>query len=294
MEKNFYAESQLEYNISGWIYSCIFYNSFCSSCFITKIYELAEKYNAYIHKSNFSEGIKITSENYLEVKLIFLSLDKLCKFQTKVKTLIFQKNLHYIPQSISDEQIIECPILNLAKLTRIYLIDSEIKDCSRMSDGYEVNDEVKLRLLDGPNSPCIKSTKVLKFYIKPPTSRALANDPNNIVFMSILLVLSFAGISQVNGIPKFYIQYVSHTETPIKDLLNGKSENIFETIIEVIFYDEESKNQFDYMFKDHFNNSSRSFFITLYFQNPLAFKEFSDYRALETKQRWEYYDRIVK
>lgn len=120
------------------------------------------------------------------INLYFEFKPDLYKFQSEIRRLIFRKRSYGDAEftlSLGNEQITECPLLKSSEITRVFSTDynsadcADSQDCAGMSESsfksvvsdVEVDDEVKLRLFDGPNSPDINSIKVQKCHIKSRT-----------------------------------------------------------------------------------------------------------------------------
>jgi hypothetical protein len=157
-----------------------------------------------------------------------------------------------------------------------------------------VNSETRLRLLERENSRNFFRQKPEKCHIVRRADDAdNADNPNNIVFMSRFLHQHFDVIDSTEGIPTFYFQYVEHHPQHIQGLIKNKPSPVYETIVKVVFKDEEAMNELSSYFNNPAIVSQTEIHITAYFPDPSQFQQLAAINAEETLARWASYDGIL-
>jgi hypothetical protein len=119
------------------------------------------------------------------------------------------------------------------------------------------------------------------------------NNPNNIIFMSCTLRQYFEGLNSTQGIPLFYLLYISHDPVPISSLIDGKPCLVYGTKVKVVFKDEEAMNVISVEFATHLVLSSTEIEIILYFPSPDEFKTFVTLNAEIKIGQWRAYDGLL-
>ena len=80
--------------------------------------------------------------------------------------------------------------------------------------GVEVDDEVRLRLMEREDSKALFRQKAQKCYIIGRENKRYESDPNNIVFCSRNLQQQYDAIDSTVGVEQFHLQYVAHDPSP--------------------------------------------------------------------------------
>jgi hypothetical protein len=114
----------------------------------------------------------------------------------------------------------------------------------------------------------------------------LKNDPNNIVYLSCTLHEHFDGISQIDGVPTFTLNYVKHDHQVMTHVCDGTILHVYETTVAVCFQTELKKSTLSPFFKDHRDVTSKRIEFCLYFEDPEAFREYATFKADETRLKW--------
>jgi hypothetical protein len=160
--------------------------------------------------------------------------------------------------------------------------------------------ETKLRLVESEDSrPLFREKPEICHLMSQAKYPAYAKNQNNIVFMSRNLHQKFDGIGSSEGIPQFYLEYVSHDPTPIQGVVSGQPSQVYPTLVIAVFKDELAMNVLSGDFKMHTVISSTKIQFMLHFSLPVGgetvfgFREFAQSKADETIQKWKSYDGVV-
>jgi hypothetical protein len=97
-------------------------------------------------------------------------------------------------------------------------------------------------------------------------------------------------INSTENIAAFYLEYASHYTQHIDGTACGKPCPVYETIVNVVFKDEEAKCKLAPYMRDYKVLSQTTIQISLYFPNPLEFKDFACYKTAPITKRWAEYD----
>lgn len=245
------------------------------------------------------------------MRLIFKEESKALEFESLLRKLprLYRRRTPHDESIITDITVNDMKISSLSlptPLTRVYETDyNKIADDTNPSDDCDtesnysssvaspvsVNEESRLRLVDNESSHNL-------FYQKPEKCHLLSqkkfpkekNDPNNVVFMCRLLHQHFDGIDSVEGIPTFIMKYVSHSSLPSPGSVNGKTVNVYETIVKIVFKNQELKDELSKDFKDYTVLSSTEIQFSLCSPDPVRAKRCIESKAEETQMIWNSYD----
>jgi hypothetical protein len=100
-------------------------------------------------------------------------------------------------------------------------------------------------------------------------------------------------IDSTEGIPQFYFRYVAHSEQHHQGMLNNKPTPVYETTLQVVFKDDEAKNELTVYFKNPTDVNATTIQLIAYFPTPLEFEYFSRIKAEETIAKWASYDGLL-
>lgn len=156
----------------------------------------------------------------------------------------------------------------------------------------EIDDEVRLRLLEREDSTALFRQKAKKCHIIDRKNKIYQYDPNNIVFCSRNLQQQYDAINSTVGVEQFYLQYIAHDPNPCSGLVNKKQCPVYATTVQVIFIDEQAKNTLHSDFKLHTDVNTTTIQLELKFQDPLVFDFCTKERAKVTCAHWESYKGI--
>jgi hypothetical protein len=167
-------------------------------------------------------------------------------------------------------------------------------DAYTQTSVVSVNSETSLRMLEREDSRNFFRQKPEKCHIvrKADDPNNIKN-PNNIIYMSRFLHQQLDVIDSSEGIPQFYFRYVAHSEEHQQGLVNNKPTPVYETHLEVVFKDEEAKNELTDYFKNPTDVNQTTIRVVAYFPNPLEFDYFAQTKAEETVAKWASYDGLL-
>jgi hypothetical protein len=290
---------------SVWIYIGTVTNSKMRKCCRFKVYKLAEKHRAKIRVGG-SDGISYDSVN-LNITLVFGDLVGCEEFQTDMWQIPSQYRKRKPGDSPGDISVTDRIIpssIHAVELRRISSADyanivgdaSPSAECDTVSDvpssfvsAVELTEEVKLRLLDNPNSLQLALHRPEKCYLKSQTHFPEdKTNPNNILFMSRLLHEGFDGINQVEGVPDFALRYHGHNNSAIRmHVGGGRQAEVYEVTVRVEFQSEHTRTLLTPLFKDSTRvEGFEEIELTVYVKDPGQFKGFLDHKYAITQQRW--------
>lgn len=167
-------------------------------------------------------------------------------------------------------------------------------DAYTQTSVVSVNAETRLRMLEREDSRNLFRQKPEKCHIvRQADDPDNSKNPNNIVYMSRFLHQQLDVIDSTEGIPQFYFRYVAHSEQHQQGLWNNKPIPVYETILEIVFKDEEAKNELGVYFKNPTDVNRTTIRVVAYFPNPLEFDYFAQTKAEETLARWASYDGLL-
>jgi hypothetical protein len=289
------------------IFECSVVDSKKRKCFRAKVYKLAEKYLAKLRPDS-SDGIIYDNDN-IKIKLAFEDKYHCEFFQSAVREIPsdYRKRnrdpsdiVLTITDSVTKVNVSESLISSIRRvfysdyqsmhddINRSALCDtaSDFTNYSHVSDVF-VSDEVRLRLLDSEVSLFMHKKKTEKCHLKSQSKFTnLKNDSNNIVYMSRSLHEYFDGISQLDGVPVFTLEYVNHDHQVVTRVFGGAILHVYETTVAICFISELDKSLLSHCFKDHTDVSTKRIEFCLYFEDPEAFKEYATFKADETRLKW--------
>lgn len=278
-----------------------------------KVYKFAEKHHAQVREGMKDDGIVYFGSTDLKIQLVFEDKCQAEQFESAVTGILleFTRRTDSSMTSVLDLVVddITIQLVDLSNVTLRTVMESHYTPvpedgdplqedksiasslCSDTS-AVELNEEVKLRLLNKDNCRTLFRLKPLKCCLM---SQRLypkfANNPNNILFMSTLLRNHLEIINSTEGIATFYMDYVLHKETPIEGEVNQRRCPVYETQVNIVFKDELAKNILSGMFRECSVVDERTIQIKLYFPGPLEFKEFAAHKAALIKLGWISYDK---
>ena len=290
-----------------WVYLGTVMNSKMRKCCRFKVYNLAERHRAKIRVGG-SDGINYAGDSInLSVTLVFEDQIGCEEFQTDMRQIpsLYRKRK---PEDCSDDISVDDRITSssiyMGELQRIWSTDysnivgdeSPSAECDAVSDvassvvsTVELTEEVKLCLLDNPNSQMLVTRKPEKCHLKSQTLYPTAKfNPNNILYMSRFLHEGFDGISQVDGVPDFALRYHEHNNSAIKvHVGGGRQAKVYEVTVRAEFQSEQRRVLFTPFFKDCTRvEGLEEIELKLYVKDPAQFKTFLDHKYRTTQQRW--------
>ena len=306
-----YNKQYIGGGVGGWkypplhIYKATMKNSKIRKCFRYQVYKLAESSFAQIRVGDFGDGIFYSVENNLVIQLAFESRNDGMNFQSQLRhvpssrkrTITDSTDIH-----IEDDIMFFQPTMDV-KLKRVFDSDyDKIKDDKDPSDDcngysfvyssanttYDVDEVIKLRLLDSVDSVLLVGNKTEICHFKSQTTYPddKKND-NNIVFATRHIHEHFDGLNKLNSVPSFVLKYLNHDATPVTIYVNGKQLVVYETRVRVEFFDEKLKDVIAPFLKDGYKIVSiAEIEFSLHFPNPDQFKKFAAHKEKETRLKW--------
>ena len=291
------------------IYSGNISRSKIKKCCRFKVYQIAEKCHAKV-RANSDDGIYYVGDSKdLTVQVVFEEQQQYEDFQSEMKRLPLQyrkrKSLDesVVTDIVVNEMSHQVEMVDYRGINRIFedqyqkieneaIVSSE--DCdglSEMNESYVstvyLTDAVILKLFDKVDSSAMYKTKPEKCHLKSQSKYADdAKNPNNIVYMSRFLHEHFDGISKINYVPTFLVQYMRHSEQFIRMAVDGRDVDVGETTVRIVFKTEEDKNVLCPYFRDYSVVSSTEIEFMLYFENPTEFSVFSKFKENLTRELW--------
>lgn len=204
------------------------------------------------------------------IQLVFEESWECEQFQSSIRHLPLVYRKRKSEDSNNDISVIDKGIvcsMNNSQLTRVfeedyYKIEGDV-DPSEECDGLtiisssyvsavHVDELVKCQLLDKEVSIVMYGKKTEKCHLKSqsqfPNDK---NNPNNILYMSRHLHEHFDGINTEEGVPSFNLTYVSHNPNPFNIIVGGKTIQVYETNIRVVFINESFKAVLAPLFRDY-------------------------------------------
>lgn len=273
------------------------------------VYEDAEKFHGYTRINNNEDGIYYdNNSNHLIFQIIFKNETDACDFESAIRKipLTFRKRAITDENDIKVEfQKIQVLINDNSELCRVFGEQYvKIEDDEDPSPDYDqftndfvstvtVNEETKLKLVDDINSLQLFRQKPEKCHlISQFKYKNDKNNPNNIILMSRYLHQQFDALDSTEGIPQFYFKYISHNSNGFMVLSNNQPCMVYETIVNMVFYDEEGKTNISFFVKDHKVINLTEIQFILYFQDPSEFCTFAKKNEDDTKLKWLSYKGI--
>lgn len=169
-------------------------------------------------------------------------------------------------------------------------------DCDAVSDvpsslvsAVELTEDVKLRLVDNPNSAMLYTQKPERCHLKSQTFYPEdKSNVNNILFMSRFLHQGFDGINQYEGVPDFALRFQCYHPSAIRRLVGGgKQIEVYEVSVRVVFPSEKERELYTPFFKDSTRvEGFEEIELKLYVTNPQEFKKFLDHKHQDTLLKW--------
>lgn len=287
------------------VFNCKVINSKLRKCNRLKLYRLAQECHAKIREGVDCGISYLNSSNDLSVSLVFRNEVQLEEFEDKISELVRYRKRKapgvddHLDVKIAGMSRSRLPLAGM-NLLRIYSSDyrpmdeDPSEDCDGDSTIYgsavsavDISDEVKLRLLDALSSELLFGSKIEKCHLKSQSAfPSLRNDPNNVLFMTRHLHEHFDGINKWEDVPSFLIEYVAHHVDRIQQLIDGKTYLLYETTVNAVFLSEMYKNVLAKLFRECKSINSTTIQFELYFENADKFKEYSEFKANETRLKW--------
>ena len=288
-----------------WIYSATIANSKIRKCCRSKVYKLAEKHLAKIRVGS-SDGISYDGVSLdLKISVVFKDKRDSEKFQTEMGEIPLQYrrckpdgNSAVADISVKDQIFSAVHVEELARIrsseyARIESDENPSADCDALSDvplsyvsAVELTEDVKLRLLDNPNSAMLRTQKPVKCHLKSQTRYPEdKSNTNNILFMSSFLHLGFEGINQYAGVPDFALRFESCNASASRCLVG--EEKHYEAKIRVVFPREGIRVVYTPFFKDSTRiEGLEEIELNVYVDSPKEFRNFLDHKYQNTLLKW--------
>jgi hypothetical protein len=288
---------------SYWWYHCKVTNSKLRKCNRFRIYNLAQRCHA---KARAIDGINYVGESKdLRISLVFKTEENAENFLGSLGESLHNRKRSIdsspLDVSISEMRLEKIPFVADEMLNRVgsdnyHKLDGA--DASDPCDGESsvneswvssvfLTEEVKLRLLDDPDSRVMYGIKPEKCHLKSQSAfPTLKNDRNNFVYISRHLHEHFDGISKTEGVPSFYLKYISHSDA-LTQVIEGKTCKVHETIVNIVFLDAKFKENLAQWFRTYTVVDSMTIQLHLYFEDPFVFKVNAEYVEELTLKRWQ-------
>lgn len=276
------------------------------------VFDLAEQCHGKVREGNPHDGISYVDRSpHLSFQLTFVEEYQAEDFESKVARIPenyrkrkptssevapdIEVELRSIQRIVTDAQLVRVKVDQYEKIEGDTDGSPEFDIFSdSLTSAVELSDETKLRLIEREDSTALFRLKPEKCHlISQRRYKDDSKNPNNIVFMSRNLHQQFDAINSSEGIPMFYLVYVSHHSASIQGVVNNRPCPVYETTVNVVFKDEEAMNVLSVSLKRHTILSNNQVQIVLYFPNPEEFKIFANARAEETIARWKSYDGMM-
>lgn len=275
------------------------------------VFQLSENCHGKIREGVSNDGIRYQDRSdHLIFQLVFKEEYQVEEFMTSVRKIPQNYRKRKLSESsnvVPAELEVELePIqkitndLNLVLLTtedyqRVAGESNESPEISMFSrsqfSGVELSDEVRLRLLERESFLYCKKPEKCHL-ISQSKYKDDKYNPNNIIFMRRDLHEYFDGINSTEGIPLFYLEYVSHDSTPLQGIVDGKPCPVYETTVKAVFKSEEAMSVISSSFKSHTVTSNTEIQFVLSFPSPLEFKIFAEKNAEIKISQWKSYDGV--
>jgi hypothetical protein len=276
------------------------------------VFDLAESCHAKIRESCVDDGIFYKERSPdLSFRLFFEDKVHAEEFETKVSRIrdTYRKRKPVECSQVATDIEVELEAIrwidNEAPLLRIKVVNyGKIEEDSEGSPDFdslsnslvsavEISDETRLRLLEREDSFQFFRQKPEKCHlISQAKFKEEKLNPNNIVFMSRFLHQQLDAIDSSEGIPQFYLTYISHSTSSHQGLVNSRPTPVYETVVGVIFKDELAKSTLSALFIRHTVVSLTEIRLVLYFPAPLEFRDFAQLNADKTIAVWKSYDGV--
>ena len=277
-------------------------------CCRSKVYKLAEKHLAKIRVGS-SDGISYDGLSLnLKISVIFKNERDSEEFQTEMGEIPLQyrkrkpdENSVVSDISVEDQIFNSVHVGELARIrsceyAKIESDENPSADCDAVSEvpsslvsAVELTEDVKLRLLDNPNSDMLRTQKPERCHLKSQTYYPEdKSNTNNILFMSRFLHQGFDGISQYEAVPDFALRFQSYHPYPVRcPVGGGRQIDVYEVSVRVVFPTESQRDLYTRWIKDSTRvEGSEEIEVKLYVKNPLEFMEFLDHKHQDTLRRW--------
>mmetsp|Transcript_9047 Transcript_9047/g.12527 ORF Transcript_9047/g.12527 Transcript_9047/m.12527 type:complete len:339 (-) Transcript_9047:188-1204(-) len=283
------------------------------------LYQLAEESHGKVRNGLTSDGIYYDAGSpHLKFQLLFSGEHQAEDFESRVYNIPGNYRKKANAESDTDISVELGAIMRILispdiKLVRVMAVQYEkLEDGENASPDFdvfsnsntsvvEITAETKLRLVEKEDSKSLFRQKPEKcHFISQSKYKEDKYNPNNIIFMSRNLHQQFDAIDSSEGIPMFYLEYVSHDPTPIQGLVNGLPYPVYPTQVNAVFKDEVAKSVLSVDFKKHTVISSTVIQFILHFPSPvgdgtaLGFREYAQRNAFATILKWRSYDGVVE
>lgn len=281
-----------------------------------RLFRIAEEKHAKTRVGTADDGIAYQGiTKHLQFKLVFREEAQAEEFRTAVKKipLEYRKRKRVeLPAGavvVPDISVEFQPIqranwdgyLDLVEEDQYEKIDGDAEpspeydlDAYTQTSVVSVNAETRLRMLEREDSRNLFRQKPEKCHIvRQADDPDNIKNPNNIVYMSRFLHQQLDVIDSTEGIPQFYFRYVTHSEQLQQGLWNNKPIPVYETTLEIVFKDEEAKNELTVYFKNPTDVNQTTIRVVAYFPDPREFDYFAQTKAEETLARWASYDGLL-
>eukprot|EP01031_Cornospumella_fuschlensis_P035021 gene35021-42410_t len=274
------------------------------------VYELAENCHGKIRDGNSEDGVSYIGQTpHLRFQIVFVEEVQAENFESQVARIPLNYRKRPMVDTSEVAPDIEVELSSIEKvISNVDLRRIKVANYQKIADGnyastdydafstsrtsvVEVSMETKLRLLDREDGFSLFRQKPQKCHlISQSKYKDDKNNPNNILFMSCNLHQQFNAIDSSEGIPMFYLQYISHDPTPIMGVVSEKPCQVYETTIDVVFKDEEAAGVLGPAFIAHTALSTTRIQLKLYFPDPLQFKNYAALNAEVKIAQWRSYD----
>jgi hypothetical protein len=281
-----------------------------------RLYRIAEEKHAKTRPGVADDGISYQGiTKHLAFKLVFAEEAQAEAFRTAVKKIPLEYRKRKRVDQFADSVVVPDVDLEFQPIQRtnwqgdLVLVEEDqyqrvegdaepspeySLDVYSLASAVSVNEETRLRLLEREDSRNLWRQKPERCHIVRQADDAdNKKNPNNIVYSSRFLRQQLDVIDSTEGIPQFYFRYAGHSEHHHQGLVNGKPTPVYETYLEVVFKDEEAKNELTNYFKNPTVVDQTTIRMVAYFPDPNEFDYFARIKAEETLARWASYDAII-
>ena len=300
-----------------YIFTATILNSSEHRCFRAVVHKLAVEYCAHTRIDFPDDGI-IIRNNSLHIKLVFLDRMTALKFRrdllelpvTRRKQRRLEDNTTITDLHVDQPQIVSVEVCKSFINRKLIPVDvqqyeknpnDESPNCDIHSKEYStvtdvfVDDSVRMKLISRETSVSLCGKKAEKCYLKSLTHfPELKDASDNFLYMDGLLHYHFDGICTTDGVPHFILEYHSHNLERFERIVTkGACDDhvhVYETTVTVTFLD-------DYYYADSLKLLFREFEqdpldnrkirFNLYFEDPLKFHEFAQFKANQTRLKWQ-------
>jgi hypothetical protein len=253
-----------------------------------RLYRIAEEKHAKTRVGIADDGIAYQGiTEHLQLKLVFKEEAQAEEFRSVVKK---------IPLEYRKRKRVELPAGAIVEVDHYERIENDAEpspeydlDAYTQTTAVEVTAETRLRMLEREDTRNLFLQKPEKCHIVRQADDPInAKNPNNIVYMSRFLHQQLDAIDSTEGITLFYFRYVVHSKQYQQGLLNNKPTPVYETTLEIVFKNEEIKNELSGYFKNPTDVNQTTIRVVAYFPDPREFNYFAQTKAEETLARWAH------